>query len=247
MSQEVAVLRGREVLKRTSDINTVASALVEDDLPATDGQVIPFPKLPKPRKVTRELQAQMDRLPGVFGWVELEERRTLSDAELEELRTEHKTLDEVMTALRKRIEDLKEIVRTDMDVRAEEDNIAFPKDIVRKGVVVAKATPRDSKGHYILAKGKGQPYKVPIDGTGEAYSQEFRQGKVTVEGEKLLDLYDAGKITRDELLAFTRETRVLDESKAGAALREDPERALEILRMITTHEPPSTALFVREA
>lgn len=247
MGAELAVLRGREVLKKTSDINTVASALVEDEVAAAEGKVIPFPKLPKPRELTYELSEQLVKVPGVFGRVELDERRTLSEDELTALYEEHQTLDGVVKALAKRIEDLKEYVRTDMDVRAEEDNLAFPKDIVRGKATVAKATPRDRKGHYILAEGKGRPYKVPVKGTDRAYSQEFSQGKVTVDGDKLLDLYEAGEITRDELLAFTRETRVLDESKAGAALRENPERALEILKMITTHEPPSTSLYVREA
>lgn len=247
---ELAVKRGKEVLKKTSNLDTVATAMVSGELtlPEINGALKDFPKLPLEREYTTELDEQVRQVRGVFGRVNPESRRTLSDRELTMVREEHRVLDFVSKALNDRVEDLKEYVRTSIDVSAEEQGIAVPKSKVdtETGEVIVAATPRDAKGHYILAKEKN-PFKVAINGTGEAYSQEFKKGKVSVDGEKLLDLYEAGEISREEYLAFTRETRVLDEGKAGEFIRKNSERGLEILKKITTQGPPSTQLYVRKA
>lgn len=246
MGTELAVLnRGKEVLKKTTDLNTVATAMVTDELAVQE--TTPFPKIPGARELTEDLRELIASIPGVFSQVNLDERRTLKEHELVALRKEQKALDTVVKALDKRIEDIKEIVRTGMDADAEERGLAIPKAIVKRGQTVEQATPRDKDGHYILAKGKGRPYRLPINNTGEVYSQEYRNGSVTVDGQKLMEMHERGEIPRDVMLAFTREARVLDEAKAAAYIRDHPEEGLEYLKAITTIGTPGTSLCVRKA
>jgi hypothetical protein len=106
-------------------------------------------------------------------------------------------------------------------------------------------TPRDLKGHYVVAA-KGEPERLPIPGTNQAWSREFRSGSASVDGSRLLDMYEAGDISREDYLSFTREMRVFDEEKALKAINDDPKR-LEILARLAVPGRPSTAMFVRKA
>lgn len=247
MELEPAVVeRGRTLLKKKeATLSDVALAVTQDVTEVKDPK--PFPAVPKGRTLTEAVRNVLKSVPQVFGSVQMETRRTLSEAELEQVYTEHAVLDTVCKTLKARVEDIKEIVRTHMDVDAEERNLARAKEVHRGGKLAAEATPRDSKGHFLLAQETGHPYRIPIPGTDKEYSLEYRAGKVTLDGDALLGMFERGEISREEYLGFTRETRVLDETRATNFIKRNPERGMDILAKITHQEPPSTSLYIRKA
>lgn len=203
---------------------------------------------PEQIEMTDEAKAALDALPSVFNQVAPDGPRVLTDEELVALYGEQQILRVAMTPLKERDDVIKEIVRHHMDLVAEEANLAVPKDIVRDGQVIAPASPRDAHGHYVIAS-KGKPERVRIPETNQAWSREYREGRINFAdaATDLLDLYEAGQISREEYLAFTRETRVFDETKAMDALRKDPERYVPILARIARRGTDGTSLFVRKA
>jgi hypothetical protein len=243
---ELAVKRGKDVLKKTDSLNKVAEAMAAVDTPLSD-ESVEFPALPEPRELSSAVRQAMSMLPDCYGAVNPTDRRTLSEDELTDLYREHEYLREAGAAIASRAKDIREIVLTHMDVRAEVENRAVPRSVVRGGKTIVPATPRDKDGHYLLATPQN-PEQVKVPGTGKAYSAEYRNGKVTVNADDmLLALHEADKISRSEYLAFTREVRVLDERGATDFINDSPERGLEILRDITSHVAPGMNLNVRKA
>lgn len=235
----------RGVVAKAKNVAGVAEALGVHSAPLVRKTEADWPKQ---IEMTPEAQAAIDALPSVFNQVAPEGPKILTDDELVALYGEREVLRAAMAPLSERDEVIKEIVRHHMDLVAEQANVAVPKDIVRDGQVIAPATPRDSNGHYVIAS-KGNPERVRIPQTNQAWSREYREGRVnfTDAATDLLDLYEAGEITREEYLAFTRETRVFDETKAMDALRKDPERYVPILARIARRSTDGTSLFVRKA
>jgi hypothetical protein len=237
---ELAYQRGKIVLEKKGSVTQVAEALVteEVELPLTGR---PFPELPHVREISTSLERKLNEAIDWYGTVNLTERRELTDAELLDLFTEDEILSTVTKQLDLRIKDLREIVRVHMDVRAEEQGRA-----VARPHVGVEATPREPKGHYLLASAQNAE-TVLIPGTDKAYSAEYKRGAVTIDADELLRLYETGKINREEYLAFTRETRVLDETKAGKFINDNPERGMEILKLISKAAAPSYSLYLRKA
>lgn len=248
-----AYTAGRIALKDGASINEVAETLIESaevaHVPSTTA--IPFPDLPKAPEITPEAKRALLDLPKVFGQVVMEAPRTLSDSEIADLARERSVVKQITTLLKGREEAIGEYIRTHVDIDASAAGIGVPKDVIRSGKVVVEATPRDDAGHYILAS-KGNPTRVHIEGTNEDFSLEYRAGRsgtVSVSSEGLLDLYEAGEITREDYLALTREKRVFDEDKAKAACIKDP-RLLGIIAQVTRRTGagnPGTSLYVRKA
>lgn len=223
-----AVGRARLVLKEdNADLKKVATALVAD---APEPEA-PQPTAPKVVTLNQEVQEAMDRLPGVFGVVQPDTVRSLTDGEIVALYIEREAVKKVEDTLKGREEAIKEAIRNHIDCIAVEEDL------------VSDETPVDSKGHFVLSS-KGNPFRVSITGTNKAWSSEYREGSVAINGGALLDMYEAGEIDRETYLAFTREVRVFDEAKAFAAIVKDPAR-LEVLARITQKGQPGTALFVR--
>jgi hypothetical protein len=239
---------GRIVLKKGSwTLKEVAEAVV-DPLPDLTGytETIPFPPAPKPVVLTDEVKASLGALPGVFGQINMTERRALTNEEILAVKSEQDIVREVLAALNGRDEAIKEMVRHTMDVRAEEAGVAVPKAVkAGNGTVIVAATPRDKEGHYILSA-KSKPERLPIPQTNMEYSREFRAGSLTIAGSDLDTLHKDGKVSREDYLAFTVEKRVFDEDKAKKAITDKPER-MSILRLISSRSGAGTSLFVRKA
>lgn len=211
-----------------ADLKSVAAALLTDTAYAPATQVKP----PKDVDMTAGLAGALNDLPKVFGLTRVDEVRTLTEAEKALLGQEQDTIDKILKPLETRLGAIKDAVRNHMDLEAVKEGKVTPDTVV------------DAHGHYVVAA-KDEPEQVRIPGTNKAWSREFRAGKVDIDGSALLDLYEAGEITREQYLAFTREVRVFDEQKAFAAMAKDPS-LLNIFRKIIKKGRPSTALFVRK-
>jgi hypothetical protein len=248
---EPYLAQGRIVLKESGvTLKAVQEAVVEPyvaDVARTEE--VPFPAPPQPLTITPEVEAAIEALPKVFARVQPETRRALTDAENADVYAEREALRTIIDLLKQRDEDLKVLVRTHMDVDAEERNIAVPKAVVDEatGQVIVEATERDIHGHYVLAS-KGQPERCRIPGVNKEWSREFRAGTTSVDTTVLTEMGKAGEISRAAFLAMTREVRVFDETKAlDSAVHNDDVRddVLKAIRRMTTTGKPGTALFVR--
>lgn len=238
--------RGKIALREGKSLRDVAASVMDPEPEhVAVAEPVPFPDLPKPLTITPEDKRALLDLPKVFGQVNLMERRTLTDEEIVAVRTEQAVLRQIEALMKGRDEALKEYVRTHMDVEAEAQGIAVPKDVVRGGHVVVESTPRDQAGHYILAS-KGKPFRVDIPGTNQQYSSEYRAGTVSIDPHVLDDMLENGEISREDYLSVTVERRVFDEAKAQKAMLARPER-ISLLRKIAKRGQDGTSLFVRKA
>jgi hypothetical protein len=194
--------------------------------------VVPVPKVPQPLVLDQETKEALSQVPAVFAAVQPETARVLTETEVASLYLEREVLRKVTDVLDGRDEAIKEYIRNHFDRIVEAEG-------------KAESAAIDAKGHYVVAT-KGNPERLPISGTNKAWSREYRAGKPSVNGERLLEMYEAGEISREDYLAFTRETRVFDEDKAYAAIVAKPER-LEILANLAVPATESTSIFVRAA
>ena len=223
--------RAALVLKREGKValKDVAEVLVSD-APA------PVPAQPKPPKVLELTEAQryaLDAIGSIFGTVQPDTVRALTDEENAALYGERHVIDSIIEPLTERREAIKDAVRNHMD-------------IVAAGLgLVTDETPIDKDGHVVVAA-KGAPERVAIPGTSQAWSREYRSPTVSLRGDRLLDMYEAGEIDRETYLSMTREVRVFDEDKAMAALSKNP-GLLGVIAKLADKGQPSTALFVRKA
>jgi hypothetical protein len=196
---------------------TVAAALVEV-MPEVEQLAPAIPQPPKPLVLTDEVLEALKQVPEVFAAVQPEDRRALTETEIAALYMEREMLREVTTVLDGRDESIKEYIRIHLDVEAE---------------AAGKAngdTKTDLHGHYILAS-KGNPERVPISGSNKKWSREYFSRGGAVDGSRLLGMYEAGEISREDYLAFTRETRVFDEDKALKSIHDDPTRLTILARL----------------
>jgi hypothetical protein len=188
----------------------------------------PAPKPAKQVTLTAQLKASLSKLPKVFGQTTPGKARKLEKAELEALTEEAIAIAAVVTPLGQRAEAISETVRHHMDA-------VGPKSAPR--IADGKA-----KGHRLLAR-PGEPFNVDVEGYTEPWQQRYVSGAAKPSPARLLALYEAGQITREEYLGFTREARVYDEEKVAAFIRKDPGRGLEILGAITERSAPGASLY----
>ena len=182
--------------------------------------------------LTEKITLALKKLPEVFGRVQPDVARELSPGEVVSLDAEKEVLDDIVKALKTRSDAIGVIIRHHMAEKA------------RREGKVTEATPLDAKGFPIIAAPQ-QPQQVQVPESDRAWSLEYRQGSVSIDAAELLALYEAEEITREDYLAFTRETRVFDETKAMRAIAKEPSR-MSILRKITKRGRASTSLFVRQ-
>lgn len=204
----------------------------------------PWPALPKHIELTEEIRRALAKIPAMFNSVEITKRRSLAQAELDLLTREQVILGQVGTVLASRMEVIKETVRVHMDVDAEETGVAVPKDqLGPDGEVIVRATPRDQKGHYLLAIAK-KPHQV-VSGL-MAWSQEASSSEPVPSDGVLQQAYQAGDIPRADYLAVTREVRTLDDIRIRDFIRQAPGKGLAVLRRITVTGPPKASLYLRK-
>lgn len=174
-----------------------------------------LPEVPEPLEAGDEIRKALKTLSATFNKAIVEERRTLTNEELASLGTELEAIQKVAKLLAKREEIVKENARTHQDVAAEEAGIAFPKDVFHNGNLVAKATPRDAKGHYILAE-KGKPNVTDIPGTLLRFSNQFSSGRTSENLARLVEDYENGEISEDVWKQLTEVRRVPTVEKVKA-------------------------------
>lgn len=241
--------RGQLVLKEGGSLKEAAQAMVTEAPLITYPESLPFPAPAKTITITQDMLSALERLSETFGQVCPDTRRELTREELALLCSERRDISAVLEPMTKRKDAIGTIVRHHIDCKAEAEGQAVPRAVVdpETGETIVAATPRDVKGHYILAS-KGKPCQVPGD-DGYVFSEQYSSGKTSFDDatDKLLAMYEAGDITREEYLACTREVRAYDEGKVNAFIQRNPERGLEILQSIATHSPAGTAIYVRKA
>lgn len=208
---------------------TVAQALI-DQVDYTKAKDL---KAAASVEMTEDLQQALTLLPKVFGGTQVTEIRQLTGSERAALYEEQQVIGVVLSAMKTRDEAIKETVRHHMD------------QVALATGQVTKDTETDAHGHYVVAS-KQNPERVSIPGTDKEWSREYRAGKTEIDGDRLLDLYEAGEIDRKTYLAMTREVRVFDEAKAMAAMEKDPS-LLHVFRKLIKRGRPSLSLYVRKA
>ncbi len=230
MGNEIMTAEGIGALALKADgatLGSVAEAMLADGPLDTPKK----PKAPALVVMTDALIGALTVLPAVFAKKQVAEIRQLSPEELEALAEEYETIDAILKPLKTRQDAIKENVRHHLDQR---------------GVVSGRVnddTVVDASGHYVFARPQ-QPDILPMPGTDKQWSNQYSSGSVSIQGEKLLTMYEAGEITRAEYLAFTREVRVFDEAKAFAAIAKNPSM-LGILKKIIKKGRPGNSLYVR--
>jgi hypothetical protein len=197
-------------------------------------QDAPFPAAPPKVNITASLKAALKKLPSVFGVVTPTEHRKLEQDELKRLTEEVVTIETIKTQLGDRLEAAKEAVRHHMDFLGA-DSLQDGKELLRVAEGVAK-------GHVIVAA-QGEPFRIPVEGAEDPWEQRYVAGKPSVSGAKIPSMEKDGVITRAEALACTREVRVFDEERLAALIRKNPQRGIEILRLLTTVSAPSASLY----
>jgi hypothetical protein len=175
--------------------------------------------------VSGELMLAIEEIPNVFGKVKPPaSRRVLNNAELAKLRAEKVQIDLAMKALKLRKDEIHSMVSVHFDVVAEEQKGIDP-----------KKTPKNEKGHYLLAS-PGNPERADIKDGGKYFTREKAKDKVEWSMDALLSLLENGEITRAEFLAVTSTERVidLDKIKRLLTLKNKMERTQEIVSKIST-------------
>lgn len=192
-------------------------------------------KVATPIKLTDADKEALALLSQVYGGVCPQERVTLSPAELADIMTERRIIDQVGKAVENRKEGIKTIVLNHFDVTFETDNL------------VDEMTPLNPEGHYLLMG----THKVPAEGTNHVWSWEVSKGgDPKLSEEKLYELChtEGSGLTHKDWLAMTyvpEVTRKFDEAKAFDYIKAHPE-VLEHLEGAMDVPNPRGALWPRK-
>jgi len=224
---------GQLALKAPDATLATVVAAVAATLPEVDAVAVVTPEVPAPLVLDQDTKEALSQIESVFAAVQPDTARALTETEVATLYLERETLRKVTEVLGGRDDAIKEYIRNHFDRVAEANGLAD------------ENTTKDANGHYVVCS-KGKPERLNISGSNQAWSREYRSNKATVDASRLLDMYEAGEISREDYLAFTREVRAFDEDKAYAAIVAKPER-LEILAKLAVPASEGTSLFVRKA
>lgn len=213
MTQLVPVTRTQRIVLKDATIEDLAEKLLgaipQDNAPEE------FPEVPEALTATKEIRDALRTLSATFNKTIVVDRRALTEDEVAAIGAEYEALQEVVKLIGKREEQVKEIVRTHQDVDAEEKGLAFAKDVFLNGNLVATATERDAKGHYILAA-KGEPQVTVIPGSTKQFSNQFSSGRLSRDLGAIDRAYEAGEIDEKTYKAVTVVRRVPDAEKIRA-------------------------------
>lgn len=213
MNALVPVTRSQKLVLKDASLDKVTEELlgaIPQEAAPTD-----FPELPVPLTASKEIRDALRTLSQTFNGVVVTDRRTLTEDEIAAIGKEYAALQMVLKLIAQREDQIKEVVRTHQDVDAEEKGLAHPKDVVLNGNVVAKATERDAKGHYILAA-KGSPQDTPIPGSTLKFSNQFTSGRVIKDLGAIDEAYLNGEIDEGTYKACTVVKRVPDADRVKA-------------------------------
>jgi hypothetical protein len=200
----VPISRSQKLVFKEKPLKEVAETLTVIPIEEAPAE---FPPVPEPLEAGDEVRKALRTLSQTFNQVTVKERRTLASEELAAIGVEYEAAQKVLKLIEARMEIIKEYVRTHQDVEAEEQGVAFPTDVTHNGNLLAKATPRDAKGHYILAE-KGKPRDTQIPGTLLRFSNQFASGRTSESLARLVEAYEVGEISEDVWKQLTEVRRV---------------------------------------
>lgn len=235
----VPVSRTQKLQLKDASLAEVTSAL--STIPVEDAPS-DFPAMPEPITASKEVRDALNTLSKTFQSVAPDTRRTLTVEETAAIGAEYEALQKALTVLKNREDAIKEIVRTHQDVEAEEKGLAFPKDVIHNGNLVARATERDAKGHYILAS-KGSPQVTEIPGSTAKFANQFSSGRTTENLAAIQEMFDNGEIDEAAYKAMTVVKRVPDAAKIRAYVLKTGK--VSILSRIVKRGRNSSALYLR--
>ena len=230
MSNEIATVETIGRLAMSQDgatLKSVAVALLAE-APLDEPKKL---KVPAKVTMTDELVSALTVLPAVFAKEQVAEIRQLTPEELASLAEEQETITAILKPLDTRLSAIKDSIRHHLDLRAVADGRAAKAEV-------------DNNGHYVVAV-KGMPDTLPMPGTNQVWSNEYKSGTTEIDAGKLLTMYEAGEITREEYLAFTKEVRIFDEAKAFASMAKNPS-LLRIFKQIIKRGRSGSSLYVRK-
>lgn len=227
------IAAGKLKLREATSLTEVAAAMASA-LPKVSSGELEFPPVAPKTEITEDAKKALLALPKVFGQVQPSARRVLTHEEIEQISAEVKVVKKIVELLGGREDAIKTTIKHHMDVAAEKAGKADP-----------ATSPRDKNGHYVLGA-QGDPERLPIPGTNEDWSREYRAPKAALNfgGPELLRMYEDGEITRQQYLSMTRETRVFDETKALKAIQDDPALLAKLADRVSAGTP-SSAMFLR--
>jgi hypothetical protein len=231
MSNEIETVEtiGRLALAQDgATLKSVAAALLAE-APLGEPKKL---KVPAKVTMTDELVSALTVLPAVFAKEQVTAIRQLPPEELTDLAEEQETITAILKPLDTRLAAIKDAIRHHLDLTAVADGRVTPETEV------------DANGHYVVAR-KGMPDTLPMPGTNQAWSNEYKSGTTEIDGSKLLAMYEDGVISRATYLAFTKEVRVFDETKAFASISKDPS-LLGIFKKIIKRGRSGSSLYVRK-
>jgi hypothetical protein len=231
----------QKLVLSAKSLTGLAEEVLGDELAAPKAPQT-FPALPKQLEVTPSLRSALDRLPALFARIQPTSRRALDTGEVKEIGEELIAIREILTVLGQREDDIKEYFRNHQDVQAEHDGRAIREDVTIRGLVVQSATPRDPKGHYLLATA-GEPEETEIPGTTARISNQFTSGKLSTDLEAITRAYEAGEIDRPTYLKVTVAKRVVDGEKLKAHALKTGD--LSLLSRTVRRGASSAAMYVR--
>ena len=183
--------------------------------------------------VTPDLTEAIALLPQILCSVAPATRRSLNSAERARLAMEKRTIDKVKATLEKRLKEIAEIAHMDADTTAEQAG------------VVNEHTPRDEKGHYVIARSK-TPETRPGDDTDD-WSREYRPGKRTPAHERAKQHLADGVITREDYMAVTAQERRVVLAKIDALVADEATKArgMRLKALLVDETPATTSIHLR--
>ncbi len=236
----VPVSRANKIALKSAPIEEVAEQLL-GAIPLEEAPT-DFPDLPAAITASKEIKDALVTLRRFFNTTTVSDRRTLTEDEKESLGQEYAAIQMTLKLVEKREAQIKEIIRNHQDVEAEEQGKAFPKDVVRNGNIVAKATERDKNGHYILAAPK-EPQVTEIPGMTVSFQNQFVTGKIGKDFGAIDRAYAAGEIDDETYRAVTVTKRVPDPDRIRAYVLKTGDAAM--LSMIIKRGLNSSSLYLR--
>jgi hypothetical protein len=209
------------------------------------------------RVISDAVKAKIAKLPEVFAKVTPDTVRVLEPAEVEALLVERDTMDDIVTELGARKEDIRTTVLNSFDAKiieerclAEDGNglLCYQKKH-EEGDHAYQFVPRTKDGHF-APETEGSKWTDHGEGkTGEQFSWERKSNSkadISVpELERLANDEEFEFISHKEYLSMTTQVRVFDPNKAMLAIKKNPKLIVAVAEA-TRPGSVSAALNIRK-
>lgn len=212
-----------------ADVFAAIHGVNRDNEVAAVGQRTP-PPVPA---LTEDQITAIKRLPEVYGQVTPTTDRALNKTEAQRIVEERKTIDEVLTVLKKRKEEsIRETLANHLDHLLIASTTEEERDLYGT----------DAKGHFQIKQ------EVPVEGTDQKIQKTISDPKPHLSMAKVQEAHEAGLIDRPTYLAITKKPevpRVLDEERLVKAIKKDPGLLLLLAQFTETPSKTTTIKVVK--